>query len=94
MLEGKVWGTRRGLGERNLNRVGSARDRQGRRIRLKLWVLLALGEVRAGRPAVVIGDEVVDQMRREREQVDGEQPHRQTSQEPLEPVPHRCCYSN
>ena len=84
----------RGFGQTSLNGSDLRGQWKGRRIGLNFRRVLALGEVRAGRPAVVVVEKVVDQMRREREQVGGEQAHRQTSQEPPEPGPHRCCYSN
>ena len=55
----------------NENARGLGRDRRGEggRVRLKLRGMLALGEVGAGRAAVVVVEEVVDQVGRNRDQV-------------------------
>ncbi len=58
---------------------GCGRDRRGKggRIGLKLRGLLALGEMRASQAALVVVEEVVDEVRRKRDHVGEKQARRQ-----------------
>ena len=63
--------------QEKLNGFALDRRGEGRWIGLKLRGLLALSEVRASRAALILVEEVVDEVRGEGEQVDGEQAFRQ-----------------
>jgi len=78
---------RRGKGrarQGKLNRSALDRRGEGGRIGLKLRSLLALSEVRASRAALILVEEVVDEVRGERDEIDGKQAARQPAQ---------CCQS-
>ena len=70
MVSGRLGRGESGRGTERERDLGRERRGEGGRIRLELGRLLALGQVRADRPAVVFVEEVVDEVRRERDQIE------------------------
>lgn len=87
-MDSKVGRRKRGSVRSGFQEFGGRQRGQNRRIGLDNRGLLALGQEGALGLAVLFVEEVVDQVRRERDQVGDEQTGRQRAEEPSEHVAH------